>query len=232
MRLIAAVLLSGLLSGCAAHQPPRMVSASWPTVQAIAPGTELAVYLGEQDARYGVLEAVANASLTIRGRRGLESYSRAKIERVAIRTNTGLSRKAPVVQTALIGGAISGALALFAKIMDAENPGRTGRSGPCSSAAPPPRPGSARCARRGTITERWSTSVRKSGPDLKGQVWAFLTVNRFPKNQIWWILSAVLRPPGEAHEDVARCRNYCVDGTPRARVGAAPRRRRRRHVRD
>lgn len=98
-----------------------MVSADWSTVQGLPPGTELAIYVGEQDARYGALETVANESVVVRGRRGLEVLSRAKIERIAVRTATGVSRKAPIVQTALIGAAITGGLGLFATMME-ENP--------------------------------------------------------------------------------------------------------------
>ena len=119
---IASILLLGLVAGCAARQhAPRTVSASWSTVQGLAPGTNLAVYLGEQEARYGALEVVADETLTIRGNRGLEALSRANIQRIAVRIATGSSRKAPIVQTALIGAAISGGLALFAAGM-AENP--------------------------------------------------------------------------------------------------------------
>lgn len=90
-------------------------------MQGLAPGTNLAVYLGEQEARYGALEVAADETVTIRGNRGLEALSRANIQRIAVRTATGSSRKAPIVQTALIGAAISGGLALFAAEM-AENP--------------------------------------------------------------------------------------------------------------
>jgi len=90
-------------------------------VQGLAPGTNLAVYLGEQEARYGVLEVVADETLTIRGSRGLDALSRATIQRIAVRTATGTSRKAPIVQTTLIGAALSGGLALLAAGL-AENP--------------------------------------------------------------------------------------------------------------
>jgi hypothetical protein len=79
------------------------------------------VYLGEQEARHGVLEVAAEETVTIRGARGLEALSRGSIQRVAVRTATGSSRKAPIVQTTLIGAAISGGLALLAAGM-AENP--------------------------------------------------------------------------------------------------------------
>ena len=117
------ILLLGLVAGgCAARQhAPRTVSASWSTVQGLPPGTNLAVYLGEQEARYGALEVAADENLTIRGSRGLEALSRARIQRIAVRTATGSSRKAPIVQTTLIGAAISGGLALVLAGM-AENP--------------------------------------------------------------------------------------------------------------
>ena len=122
MRYGAAVLLLGLLAGCAARQQaPGTISVNWSAVQGLAPGTELAIYVGERDARHGALEVVASESLVVRGRRGLEVLSRAKIERIAVRTATGASRKGPIVQTALIGGAIAAALALFAKMLE-ENP--------------------------------------------------------------------------------------------------------------
>jgi hypothetical protein len=79
------------------------------------------VYLGEQDARFGLLEVVADETLTLRGGRGLDALSRANIQRIAVRTATGASRKAPIVQSTLIAAAISGGLALLAAGM-AENP--------------------------------------------------------------------------------------------------------------
>ena len=79
------------------------------------------MYLGEHVARYGLLEVVADETLTIRGGGGLEALSRASIQRIAVRTATGASRKAPIVQTTLIGAAISGGLALLAAGL-AENP--------------------------------------------------------------------------------------------------------------
>lgn len=79
------------------------------------------MYLGEQDARHGVLEVVADETLTIRGSHGLAALSRAAIQRIAVRTATGSSRKAPIVQTTLIGAAVSGGLALLLAGL-AENP--------------------------------------------------------------------------------------------------------------
>ena len=64
---------------------------------------------------------MADGTLALRGQDGLQALSRARIERIAVRTSTGVSRRGPIIQTALIGAAISGGLALFAKMMD-ENP--------------------------------------------------------------------------------------------------------------
>ena len=122
MRQVVAILLLGLLTGCAAHRgEPRTVSGNWSTVQALAPGSEVAIYLGEQYRRNGRLESVTDDNLSLRTRHGIDALQRKSIERVAIRTSTGRSRRGPIAKTALIAATIVGGLALLGTLW-AENP--------------------------------------------------------------------------------------------------------------
>ena len=122
MRRFLWVLLLAGAAGCAVRPiVPRTVSGSWSTIQALAPGTQLGVYVQERNVRYGSLEVVTERTLTLRERRGLEALARERIERVVVRTPTGASRRGPILQSALIGAAITGGLGLFAKSME-ENP--------------------------------------------------------------------------------------------------------------
>ena len=116
------LLASCVTIGCAAHRAPLpTVSADWSTVQALAPGTQLAVYVGEQESRHGRLESVSDENLVISGPRAIEVLPRTRIQRIAIRTSTGLSRRPPIVKTAVIAAVVSAALAWLAQAM-AENP--------------------------------------------------------------------------------------------------------------
>jgi hypothetical protein len=96
----------GLLSGCAAHRvPDRLISTDWSTVRALGPGTEVAIYLGERDVRYGRLEQVTDQTLALRERAGLQALSRREIERIAVRTPSGATRAPRIIADAAIGAA-------------------------------------------------------------------------------------------------------------------------------
>jgi hypothetical protein len=109
---LTALLAAG---GCAAHHvPPRMISTSWSTVSALAPGTEVGVALDDDEVRYGRVSEVTTDSLTIWERHGADHIPRHQIARLAVRTSTGSSRAPNVIKWSLIGAAITGALAYFA----------------------------------------------------------------------------------------------------------------------
>jgi hypothetical protein len=111
-----------MLSGCAAHHvPPPAVSADWSSVQALAAGTELAVYLGEQEVRFGRLTEVAAEELMIWRTQSIEVLSRKRIDRIAIRTFTGTSHRGPIIKSTVIAAVICTAIAWLAQAW-AENP--------------------------------------------------------------------------------------------------------------
>lgn len=114
-----------LATGCAASRAPvRIISTDWATVSALAPGTSVGVLL-DGEIRYGRVSETTNDTLTLWERHGRSIVPRARIERVTIRTLTGASRAPRVIQTALIGAAVSGALAYLAGVHE-ENPGPGG----------------------------------------------------------------------------------------------------------
>ena len=110
------------LSGCAAHHvPERIISTSWATVRALAPGTEVGVALDNDEVHYGRVSDVTADTLTIWERRGADAIPRPKISRLAVRMSTGTSRAPNVVKWSLVGAAITGGLAYLAYAME-ENP--------------------------------------------------------------------------------------------------------------
>ena len=122
MRAWAWVAVAVALSGCAAHHvPERIISTSWTTVLALAPGTNLGVALDDDEVRYGRLTEVDADALTIWERHGATRLARARVARVAVRTPTGTSHAPHVIQGALIGAVITGALAWLASAVE-ENP--------------------------------------------------------------------------------------------------------------
>ena len=122
MRQLLCLLLLGFAAGCAARRVPLpTVSASWSTVEALAPGTELAVYLAEQDARHGRLAHVSAENLVLSGKHSIEAFPRQRIHRIAVRTTTGNSRRSPIIKTTVIAAAICAGFAWLAQA-GAENP--------------------------------------------------------------------------------------------------------------
>jgi hypothetical protein len=119
-------LLCGLVlvfeAGCGSrHVPLPTVSASWSTVEALTPGTELAVYLGEQEVRNGRLARVSTQDLVISAKRSIEAFPRQRIHRIAIRTSTGISRRGPIIKSTVVAAALSAGFAWLAQAW-AENP--------------------------------------------------------------------------------------------------------------
>jgi hypothetical protein len=77
------------------------------------PGTEVAIYLGERDVRYGRLESVSDQTLAVRERAGLQALSRRTIARVTVRTPSGVARTPHIIADTLIGAAAALPLVLL-----------------------------------------------------------------------------------------------------------------------
>jgi hypothetical protein len=108
-----------VVGGCAQLPPPRMVPVDWvTTVGGLPSGTELAVYVGDSDVRYGRLETVGAQALVLREDHGTEVLSRLNVARVAVRTPTGETRVPHAIKGAAIGAVITGGLAWFATAME------------------------------------------------------------------------------------------------------------------
>ena len=113
-------------TGCAANaRRIRIISTDWADVSAVAPGTEVGVQVDGGKLRYGRVNEVTSEGLTLWEPRGRSVLARAKIERVTIRTPIGTARAPRIIETALIGAAIGGALAFLAGAHE-ENPGPGG----------------------------------------------------------------------------------------------------------
>jgi hypothetical protein len=122
MKTLAGLSAALMLSGCAAHHvPPPTVSADWSTVRALAPGTELAVYVGDQEVRFGRLTDVSAEELMIARPQSVDVLPRKRIDRIAIRISTGLSRRGPMIKSAVIAAIICTGIAWLAQAW-AENP--------------------------------------------------------------------------------------------------------------
>lgn len=110
--------MAAALSGCAAHRvPERVISTSWRTVQAIAPGTEVGVAVGEGDVRYGRVQEVTDQSLTLWERGGADRLLRPNVERLALRISKGRSRVPRAIKTALGSAVVSGLVGLLVASM-------------------------------------------------------------------------------------------------------------------
>src|SRR5213083_2935801 len=93
MRVLALVAIAAALNACAGHHvpPQRIISTSWSTVRALAPGTEVGVALDpvgrsrDDEVRYGRVREVTDSTLTIWERHGARVIPRDRIARLAIR---------------------------------------------------------------------------------------------------------------------------------------------------
>src|SRR5436190_13367834 len=111
------LLFCVLLSGCATHQAaPRIISTDWATVEALSPGTEVAVTVTDDQVRLGEVKSVSAAAITLREKAGLRIVSRAEIWRVTVREPAGVNRWPLVVQTAAIGAAVAAVPAYLATV--------------------------------------------------------------------------------------------------------------------
>jgi hypothetical protein len=129
MRGLALVVIAVALNACAEHHvpPQRIISTSWSTVRALAPGTDVGVALDSpgsprnDEVRYGRVRDVTDSTLTIRERQGAGVIPRDRIARLAVRTAAGTSRAPNVIKWSLVGAAIMGVLAGVAGSIE-ENP--------------------------------------------------------------------------------------------------------------
>jgi len=113
------LLLCALSSGCAAHQvPQRIISIDWATVEALSPGTNVALTVREDHVRLGEIKSVSAAAITLREKTGIRIVSRAEIWRVTVRDAAGTTRWPRVIQTAAIGAALTAGLAFVATMHD------------------------------------------------------------------------------------------------------------------
>src|SRR6187397_14896 len=80
------LLFCVLLSGCAAHRAtPRIISTDWATVEALSPGTHVALTVGDDHVRLGEIEGVSPAAITLREQTGVRLVPRVEIWRVTVR---------------------------------------------------------------------------------------------------------------------------------------------------
>jgi hypothetical protein len=101
--------------------PVRIISTDWATVRALAPGTDVGVLLQGGEVRYGRVNDVSGEALTLWEPKGRSIVARARIDRLAVRRLLGAARAPRILQTALVGALITGALAMVAAGME-ENP--------------------------------------------------------------------------------------------------------------
>ena len=126
MRASLWLCLLVIATGCAANRVAvRIISTDWAAVTALAPGTDVGVLVDGGEVHYGRVNEVTSAGMTLWEPRGLRVLPRARVERLAIRTPIGTARAPRIIETALIGAAIGGALAFLAGIHE-ENPGPGG----------------------------------------------------------------------------------------------------------
>jgi hypothetical protein len=95
-----------------------MISTQWQTVQALAPGTTVAVYLSEKDVRYGTIDAVGDRTLALREMAGVSALARSNVARVALRTRTGETRVPHAIYGAVAGAVITGSIAWLGSAID------------------------------------------------------------------------------------------------------------------
>jgi hypothetical protein len=101
-------------SGCAVHTASvHIISTRWSTVEALAPGTEIAIAMDDDEIRSGRIVDVAPGALRLRERRGVAQIPRASVARLAVRVANGTSRLPGFLKTAIGAAAVSALAGAF-----------------------------------------------------------------------------------------------------------------------